>query len=270
MLVKRTVEKRRARDLKVRANVRKTFPPEAELRALARSFMRRAIHPLIISVGNVIYDGECRHRGLMLENPDFEADVIVVDRELTPAEVCEIQMISAMHSTSLSSYDQALACKEWMTQNPGATAKQLAEKIDRDASMVGILLSLWRCTPAVIEAAAQNKIGPKAWKQISFLPEEEQSGLLELHLAGMPAAQIAEISRKKRNGSAVVAQGVTRLKSAIPGRKATLQIVFEQDTTLEGMIEAVQEWVKIAKKESDRGSSAKTLERVCRDLAKKG
>src|SRR5262249_25031985 len=45
---KRAVEKRKARDLKVRANVRKTFPPETELRALARSVMKRQLHPFVI------------------------------------------------------------------------------------------------------------------------------------------------------------------------------------------------------------------------------
>src|SRR5439155_26760854 len=95
-LTKRSIEKRRARVLKTRPQVRKMFPPEADLRALARSVMKRQLHPFIVLPQDIILDGECRWRGLMLENPDFEVDVIVVERELAPAEVCELQMISAM------------------------------------------------------------------------------------------------------------------------------------------------------------------------------
>src|SRR6516164_8204302 len=115
-LLKKSVEKRRARVLKTRPQVRKTFPPEAELRSLARSVMKRQLHPLIILPDDNILDGECRQRGLMLENPDYEVDVVVVDRELTPTEICELQLISAMHSTSLPAFDQALACKAWTDQ----------------------------------------------------------------------------------------------------------------------------------------------------------
>ena len=57
MLVKNTIEKRRARVLKTRPQVRKTFPPEAELRALARSVIKRQLHPFIILQDNVILDG---------------------------------------------------------------------------------------------------------------------------------------------------------------------------------------------------------------------
>src|SRR5260370_52858 len=59
-LVKKSVEKRRARVLKTRPQVRKTFPSEAELRSLARSVMKRQLHPLIIMPDDTILDGECR------------------------------------------------------------------------------------------------------------------------------------------------------------------------------------------------------------------
>lgn len=111
-LVKRSIEKRRARLLNAKPQARKTFPSEAELRLLGRSVIKRQLHPLIILPDDFILDGECRWRGLMLENPDFECDVIVVDGELSPAEVGELQLISALHSTGLAPYDQAVACKD--------------------------------------------------------------------------------------------------------------------------------------------------------------
>ena len=271
MLVKKTVEKRRARVLKTRPQVRKTFPPEAELRSLARSVIKRQLHPFIILPEDVILDGECRWRGLMLENPDFEVDVIVVERELTPAEVCELQMISAMHSNSLSAYDQALACKEWMEQNPGATAKELAGKIDRDPSMITKLNSLWNNIPEVIKAAEVGAIGPKAWHQISLVTPSDARGLLEMYLAGTTSAtQIAELSRKARKpASAGATSTVKRITCQVPGKCATV-VVSGEAISLDGMIKALSELMKEAKKASERGLDAKTFERVCRDLAKKG
>jgi ParB family chromosome partitioning protein len=265
-LVKRSVEKRRARVLKTRPQVRKTFPSEAELRSLARSVMKRQLHPLIILPDNTILDGECRQRGLMLENSEFELDVIVVDHELTPGEVCELQLISAMHSTSLSAFDQALACKEWLDQNPGATAKELAEKIDRDPSMLTRLNSLWKTIPAVVKAAEEGKIGPKAWYQISLLPEPDQAGLLEMYLAGTPAGQIAEFSRKKRNNTSQALK-LSRIKAVLPS--GVCIVASGKALTLDDLIESLGEAQREAKKAREQGLDARTFQAVLRDKARK-
>jgi hypothetical protein len=265
-LLKKSVEKRRARVLKTRKQVRNTFPPDPELRSLARSVMKRQLHPLIILSDDTILDGECRWRGLMLENPEFEVDVVVVDRELAPAEVCELQLISAMHSTSLSAYDQALACKAWTDQNPGATAKELAEKIDRDPSMLTRLNSLWKTIPAVVKAAEEGKIGPKAWYQISLLPQSEQAGLIELHLAGAPAVQIAEFCRNKRT-TATPAVKLSRVKIAMPQGAS----VVLSGTAL-GMAEVVDllsETLKEARKAVDQ-YDVRTWQSMMKDKAQAG
>jgi len=262
-LVKKSVEKRRARILKTRPQVRKTFPPEADLRSLARSVMKQQMHPLIILPDDTVLDGECRLRGLMLENPDFEVDVIVVDRELSPVEVCELQLISAMHSTSLSPFDQALAAKAWLDQNPGATAKELAGKIDRDASMLTRLNSLWKTVPAVQKAAEEGKIGPKAWYQISLLPPAEQAGLLEMYLAGTSAGQIAEFCRKKRTNAAPAVK-LSRVKIAMP--QATL-VITGKELSMADVVELLSETLKEARKAAEQ-YDVKTFQSMMRDKAK--
>ena len=268
-LVKRSIEKRRARFLKAKPQARKTFPPEADLRLLGRSVIKRQLHPLIILPDDVILDGECRWRGLMLENPDFECDVIVVDRELAPGEAGEIQLISALHSTGLAPYDQAVACKEWLENNRGATATQLAEKIDRDLSMLTRLNSLWKTIPAVVKAAEDGKIGPKTWYQISLVEQKDQHELLEMYLSGMPSAQIAEISRKKRAPASANTGGkVSRIKCQVPGKGMTV-VVSGDAIAIGDMIEALVELVRLAKRESEKGIDARTFEEVCRALAKK-
>jgi hypothetical protein len=203
----------------------------------------------------------------MLENPEYEVDVVVVDRELSPVEICELQLISAMHSTSLSAFDQALACKAWMDQNPGATAKELAAKIDRDPSMLTRLNSLLKTIPAVVKAAEEGKIGPKAWYQISLLPESEQATLLDLYLGGAPASQIAEFCRKKRT-SGVPGVKVSRIKAELPS--GVCIVASGKELSLDDFIESLGEAQREAKKAREEGLDVRTFQAVLRDRAKKG
>ena len=70
-------------------------------------------------------------------------------------------MISAMHSTSLSAYDQALACKEWMEQNPGATAKELAGEDRPRPEHVDAAELAVEDIPAVVKAARGGQDRPE-------------------------------------------------------------------------------------------------------------
>ena len=92
-----------------------------------------------------------------------------------------------------------------------------------------------------------------------------------MYLAGTTsAAQIAELSRKARKpASAGATSTVKRITCQVPGKCATV-VVSGEAISLDGMIEALSELMKEAKKASERGLDAKTFERVCRDLAKKG
>ncbi|OWK42102.1 Chromosome (plasmid) partitioning protein ParB / Stage 0 sporulation protein J [Fimbriiglobus ruber] len=248
--------------------MRKTFPAEETLRALARSVMKRQMHPLIILTSDYLIDGECRFRGMMLENPEFEFDVICVDHEVSPAEIKEMQLISAMHSISLTVYEQALACKEWMEQGNG-TAKELAEKIDRDQSLITKLLSLWKTIPEVMKAAEEGHIGLKNWYSISLQPECNQLGLLQMYLSKMPVAEIEAKSRKMRKPAATGTQKVTRIKCPVPGKSSTV-LVSGAGVTFDEFIETLNDLVKLAKRENEKGTSITTFQKICHDLSKKG
>jgi hypothetical protein len=264
----RTVEKRKARDLMARTQVRRTFPPEGELGALARSVQRRQIHPLIVlaPAPNVILDGECRWRGMMTLDPEFEFDVIVVDREMTPAEITEMQLVSALHSTSLGAYDQAVACREWLEQS-GATATELAEKIDRDPSTITRLNSLWKTVPAVVEAAAAGRIGPKAWYQLSLLPDADQEKLLSMYLSGMPAAHIESIGKQKRRATAAKPSArLSRVRVQLPGKVSV--VLSGADLSLDDVAEALSEAQREVRKARDQGIDVKAFNAVQTSKAK--
>lgn len=265
---KRTVEKRRARDLKTRPQVRTVFPPEADLRALGRSYIKRPIHPLIILPDGTILDGECRFRGVMLENPDHEMDVIAVGQVPTDGEIVELQMISALHSTTLTPHDQAVACKQWMEHHPGASAKLLAEKIDRDPSMVMRLLSLWNTIPEVQKAAEEAKIGPSDWYSMSLASAEQMAGLLAFKLSGASSKELAAQSLKIRNGKEAEAVKASKVKCILP---SGVQILVTGDgITLDDSIEALGEAIKEMKRCRDLGYTAKTFAAAMADRAKKG
>jgi ParB-like chromosome segregation protein Spo0J len=272
MLVKNTIVKHPARDLKVRANVRKCFSSDEELMALARSYIARPIHPLIILPDKSLADGERRWRGLMMIDPDHPVGCLTVDKELSPSELTELQLLSALHSETLNPFDQAVAIKEWTAQNAGATSKSLADKIELSGGWLTKLSSLWGCIPPVVEAASQGKIGPKAWYPISLLKEPaDQQGLLSMHLSGMPGEQIASLSRAKRKAPAAEGETKTasRTKCIVPGKDATLQISAGSSMTLDQMIEVAKEWVKRATRASENGWNAKTLESACKNEAAK-
>ena len=264
----KSVEKRKARDLMARPQVRKTFPPEGELGVLARSVQRRQIHPLIVLAPNVLLDGECRWRGMMALDPEFEFDVIVVDREMTPAEITEVQLVSALHSTALSAYDQAVACREWLEQS-GATAKELSEKIDRDPSTLTRLNSLWKTVPAVVRAAEEGRIGPKAWYQIGLLPEADQEEFLAMHLSGTPATQIESIGKKQRRAAA--AKPAARLSRVRVQLSSKVSVVLSgADLSLDDVAEALTEAQREVRKARDQGIDVKAFNAVQSSKAKAG
>lgn len=135
--------------------------------------------------------------------------------------------------------------------------------------MLTRLNSLWKTIPAVVNAAAEGRLGPKAWYQISLVEQKDQPELLEMYLSGMPSAQISEISRKKRTSVPANTGGkVSRIKCQVPGKGVTV-VVSGEAIAIGDMIEALNELLKLAKRESEKGIDARTFEKVCRALAKK-
>jgi ParB family chromosome partitioning protein len=262
--MRRTVEKRRARDLKAKPQVRKSFPAEEVLRQLGRSVIRRQIHPLIILPDNTILDGECRWRGVMLENTDHELDVIVADRELTQPEITELQLISALHSTSLPPHDQAVACRDWLAANPGATAKELAEKLDRDPSMLTRLASLWKTVAEVQQAAAEGRIGPGDWYAISKLPEAEQAEALALKLSGASRDTIEQHARKRRTGTAPAVK-MSRVKIALP--QGAMVVVTGNEMSMAEVVELLSQTLKEARRAAEQ-FDVRTFQSMMRDKAR--
>ena len=178
-----------------------------------------------------------------LDGKPERLDVIITDEPLTPAQIKEIQLVTALHRADLKPYEQFLGCRDWLALNPGATAKDLAAKIDRDPSTLVRILSLSKCIQPVQQAAADGKLGPSEWYAISKVPEAEQQAMLAAKLAGASRDQLEQRGRKLRNGEAHGIK-VNRLKIPLgpQGRSVT---IAGSNLSLDDAIEILQDALEI-------------------------
>lgn len=254
----------------VNEQARKHFD-ESDLRAFGANILEHGLlNALLVKRQGerfALVAGERRLRAMKLVGITKCRVIVLKDMDAGDTEV--VQWIENDQRADLLPIEKANALQS-ILKKKGWTNKQAAEHLHMDPSLVTRYLSLFSTSPAVRQAAAEGKIGPAAWYQLSLLPESEQGGLLALHLSGSwSVAQLGEISRKKRQvrptGDTV---RVGRIKCEVPGKKATV-VVSGESISLEDMIDALVELTRLARKESEKGLDAKTFERVCRDLAKK-
>ena len=248
-------------------NPRKSFHTD-EMRVLHDSLVKKQLVPLLAKADGTILDGWRRWCAASLDGKPERLDVIITDEPLTPAQIKEIQLVTALHRADLKPYEQFLGCRDWLALNPGTTAKDLAAKIDRDPSTMVRILSLSRCLEAVRQAAADGKLGPSEWYSISKVPEAEQEAMLAAKLAGASRDQLEQRGRKMRNGEPHGVR-VNRLKIPLgpQGRSVT---IAGSNLSLDDAIEMLQETVKFARKAQSENLDGKTWAQVMKQKAKQG
>jgi len=192
--------------------------------------------------------------------------VIITDEPMTPAQIKEIQLVTALHRADLKPYEQYLGCRDWLALNPGATAKDLAARIDRDPSTLVRILSLSKCVQPVRQAAAEGKLGPSEWYAISKVPEAEQQSMLAAKLAGESRDQLENRGRKLRNSEAHGIK-VNRLKIPLgsQGRSVT---IAGSNLGLDDAIEILKQALKSAMKAQGENLGGKTWVQVMKDKSK--
>jgi ParB family transcriptional regulator, chromosome partitioning protein len=262
----RQLEKRRASTLKKNPYQIRKNRPDIYLRTLGESVITKQIHPLVIRPDGTIIDGDGRHLGVMMLDPNFELECISTDEDLTPAQIIEIQLVTALHRSGLSGYEQYLACKNWTEITPGGKLQDLAVKIGRDPGMVTKLMSLSDCIDAVKEAAAAGLLGVSDWYSISKVPEDEQLRLLAAKLNGSNRNELARQSTKIRNGNKPDVK-VHRLK--IDLSSGITVTVAGKGITLDGAIDATAEAHKVMERGRRDGLTAATITKVAADRAAK-
>jgi len=257
------VQKKPVSWLHADSQVRKAFE-EAELRPLGESLKKKQIQAVIAKPDGTIIDGERRWRAAPLVGLDT-LDVIITDEALTPAQVTEIQLVSALHRADLTGPEKWQACLRLMQLHPEWKGKDLAEQLHLDPSMVTRLLSPSRCIKAGQKAFVDGLIGVTDCYAMSKVGPEEQEAMLALKLKGGSRDALERQARKKRNGNTGVK--VNRLKISL-GSGTVISIAGRQ-LSLEDVIDGLTETLKEAKKAASENLECKTWQAAMRDKAAK-
>jgi ParB/RepB/Spo0J family partition protein len=240
-----------------------------KLRELHDSLCKKQLVPLLAKPDGIIIDGWRRWCAAMLDGKPERLDVIIRDEPMSSAEIKEIQLVTALHRADLTPHEQFVGCRDWLALNTGATAKELAARIDRDPSTIVRILSLSNCIPPVQLAAQDGKLGPSEWYAISKVSDaEEQQAMLAAKLAGASRDQLEQQGRKHRKSES---QGVkvNRLKVPI-GLQGSSVTIAGSNLSLDDAIEILQETLRLARKAQGEKLDGKTWVQVMKQKAKTG
>jgi ParB family chromosome partitioning protein len=156
---------------------------ELALRALGESLKIRQNEPVQAKPDGTLIDGERRWKASGLVGL-ATLDAIITDAVLTDSQITMVRLTSFFHREDLTAYEKWSACKQLLGLNPGWHAKDLAEQLHIDPSMVTRLLSPSKCIPPWQEALKEGRVGISDVYAASKLPEAEQAALLNLKLSG--------------------------------------------------------------------------------------
>jgi ParB family transcriptional regulator, chromosome partitioning protein len=244
-------------------NPRKSFDME-ELRQLNVSLRLQQWVPVIAKPDGTIIDGERRWRAANLGGVE-SLEVVIVEGDISPAQVKEIQLITSLQRAGLKPYELFLGCMAWRDANPSGKFHELANRIGRDASVVTRIVSLERCIPTIKEAAAAGLLSVSDWYAMSKVSEQEQHELLAAKRSGATRDDLERKGRQARNGNGQAVK-VSRVKCQLAN--ACVTFAAEGDgVSLEDIIETLAVLLKEARRANDQGFSAKTFEKALRDKA---
>lgn len=235
--------------------------------ALARSWLQRAIHPIVCRSDLTVVDGHRRLDGLEMLG-ETEVEVFITDEDLNESDMTEIGLTTVIHRADLSGYEKWQALKQLLEINAGWDQKTLAEHLHLDPSSVTRLLSPSKTIPEAVEALKAGKITISDSYALSKLGQDDQPGLLALKLSGASRDTLERQGRKKRAASAAPAVRTSRIKCPLAG--GPVVTVAGDEISLDDAIEALKEATKAMQKARDTGLDASTAQRVWSDMAKAG
>jgi len=239
---------------------------EEELKALARSWQANPIHPIIVRASDMaVGDGNRRVIGLLLLGVT-EAEVELVEGEISDLDLDRMAMLSAYHRSPLGGYDQACIVRSMKEGSPGVSNSGLAEELSLDPSMPTRLLSLFDCLPEVQEAAKAGKIGVTHWYAIRRSPD--QLAALAAALNGSSRDALEQDRKRRTNGHGKAA--TVKTTSIIVVLKSGITVTFKAEgITLAKALDAqaeVKQELKAAVEDGDH--DARTFNVLMKKRAK--
>ena len=235
-----------------------------ELRRLGKSLRERQLQPILIRPDGTIVAGHRRYFAALAEGLESLL-VIVVEGELTTADVRGIQLTENIHRADLTPYEKWQACKELVELN-GWQGKELAEHLHLDPSSVTRLLSPSKCIPEAVDALRDGKLGISDIYVISKQEENDQPGLLAMKLSGATRDALESHGRKRRAASTPAVR-LARVKIAMPDDFSV--ILSGSDLGMSEVVELLSETLKEARRAAEI-YDVKTFQNMMRDKAKAG
>jgi ParB/RepB/Spo0J family partition protein len=248
-------------------NIRKEFDEES-LRKLGESLMNRQMHPVVCLPDGTIIDGERRWRGAKLVGMK-EIEVIIIDEEMSQTQLRILQAATVFHRADWTAGEKYDWAYELVQLHPDWQAKEIAEHLHVDQGLLSKLLTFSRTIPAVRQALDKGLLGIDDGYALSQVSEAEQAELLQQRLSGKISSREAlrrEVRSRKRPTAETDAPKVARLKAALPSG-ATITVARE-GLDICGLIDALSELLKLAKKAERESWDVKTFEAVLKDQAK--
>ncbi|QEL18774.1 ParB/RepB/Spo0J family partition protein [Limnoglobus roseus] len=247
---------------KTNPQVRKLFD-EAELRLLGESLKVRQLQPVVAKPDGTLIAGERRFRAAKLAGL-ATLDVVISEEPLTDSQLRIFQLTENVHRADLTGFEKWQACVELQQLNPQWMAKDLAQHLHLDPSMVTRILSPSKCIVPAQEALAAGKLGISDCYALSKVDEPQQAELLAMKLNGASRDAIEQQGRKRRASTAPAVR-LSRVRISLP----EVSIVVTGDgISLDEVIDALAEAGKEAKKAREQSLDVKTWENVMRDRAK--
>ena len=249
---------------------RQLFDAES-LDRLAKSLLSRGqLQPIRVRWSQeqgkyLILTGQRRWRAAMLAGME-SLQAVVVERELTPAEILQEQLVENCLREDLQPIEQAHAFRVLMDTN-GWSARKVADELNLANSTVVKALALLDLAPAVQEKVEAGELAPAAAYEVSKLERPED----QLEVAGrivterLTRYQAAEAVREK-SGRAPRTNPATKSKRpAQPPSRAEYRL--EDGTTVsvtgpaaakgsDGVIAALELALELAREERGRGQAA--------------
>lgn len=248
---------------KLRPQARKKFDEDG-LRRLGESLKRRQVMPVLAQPDGTIIAGERRFRAAQLVGLE-SLEVTIADRQLSDSEAALWQLTENMLREDLTGYEKWVGCTDILSMNVDWQAKDLAEHLHVDPSLITRILSPSKCIFEVQEALKEGKVGLSDTYAISKQPEAKQSAMLAFKLSGASRDELESVGRRERrkeNAGAKVSSIRCQLASGV--RVVVSGAAICIDTLIDALAEAGRE----AKRARDQGQDAKTLQAILKNKSK--
>jgi ParB family chromosome partitioning protein len=220
---------------------RQVFDAES-LDRLAKSLISRGqLQPIRVRWSQeqgkyLIVAGERRWRAAMLAGME-SLQAVVIERELTPAEILQEQIVENCLREDLQPIEQAQAFRVLMETN-GWSARRVGEELNMANSTIVKALALLDLAPAVQEQVETGKIAPAVAYEVSKLQSAEEQlevadRVLSEKLTRDQAAEVVrEKSGRKPRTNPEPGQGASDPKRARSRRADEVQYRLEGGTSI--------------------------------------